>query len=258
MTSQQRDSVDFEIGNLLRAARPLRPGRPLPAPCVDEPTDEELLLYIDGELSSEDSQHFEAQLAEHPFSSDRVGILREALTECGFQAHPAESQLVAGLLAEGQPAEDQLKGQPVAGQAQNQVAHLVFAITSGAHRLLTFLRGGDEPSLLPQVALATRGAAAEQQESYLYELKKRFDDCDVLVQVDGLGDTIELRLSLEVAGCPLDDGRATLKRRGKLERSVRIRDGVADFSDLSPDAYIIELRRNGSLLGQIDLKFLRA
>lgn len=249
MSSQQRDSVDLKLGTLLRAARPLRPGRPLPTPSGDEPTDDELLLYIDGALSADDTRHFEARLAEHPFSADRAEILRDALVECGFRARLDPDEV---------PSTESVEAPEAAPTTQGQVARLVFAVTSGTQKLLTFLRGSDEPALLPQVALATRGHAAEKRESYLYELKKRFDDCDVLIQVDGLGDAIELRLSLEVAGQPLDDGRATLKRHGKLERSVRIREGVADFGDLEPDAYCIELRRNGTPLGRVELEFLLA
>ena len=58
-------------------------------------------------------------------------------------------------------------------------------------------------------------------------------------------------------GAPVTDARASLRRAGKLLESVRIREGLADFADLEPaETYEMEIKREGSTLGELCLSFL--
>jgi hypothetical protein len=61
--------------------RTLRVSRPIPAPVVGEPSDDDLLRYLDGAMSDEEQAAFEQCLAQFPATAARVEILREALEE---------------------------------------------------------------------------------------------------------------------------------------------------------------------------------
>src|SRR5262245_10563346 len=83
-----RDELDQALSERLRA---VRPSLPVPSPGADEPSDEELLRYIDGRLGADERAAFEVRLAAHPNAAERVAVVAEALNEAGFgpQAAPA-------------------------------------------------------------------------------------------------------------------------------------------------------------------------
>jgi hypothetical protein len=61
--------------------RTLRVSRPIPAPVVGEPSDDDVLRYRDEAMSDEERAAFEQRLAEFPATAARIEILREALDE---------------------------------------------------------------------------------------------------------------------------------------------------------------------------------
>jgi hypothetical protein len=67
----------------------LRPTRPVPAAPPDtagEPTDDELLRYLDGALTPEEEAALEVRIAASPLATARLEILADALAE-----HDADS-----------------------------------------------------------------------------------------------------------------------------------------------------------------------
>ena len=65
----QRDELDATLSERLRA---VRPSLPVAEPGADEPSDDDLLRYVDGTMSGSEREAFETKLAEHPNSAARV------------------------------------------------------------------------------------------------------------------------------------------------------------------------------------------
>jgi hypothetical protein len=116
---RQRDELDAALAARLRA---VRPSLPVPDPRADEPSDDELLRYVDGSMSDAEREDLEARLADHPDAAARVAIVAEALAEGGW-----------GPLA---------KPEPVGRRAVTLASRFVFRLSEG---VLTFLRGTDLP-----------------------------------------------------------------------------------------------------------------
>src|SRR5262245_30917285 len=141
---QRRDALDAVLTRQLRGPRATQP---LPAPAADEPTDEELLRYLDGALASSERELFEERLARRPYAPSRAAIVADALSECGW-AGP---------------------GEPQAGCRTIQAAaRYVFSLSRG---VLTFLRGTGLPLAL-EPALAVRSHAPAEPPSS-FELEQR-------------------------------------------------------------------------------------
>lgn len=64
----------------------VRPSRPLPAPSVSEPSDEDLLRYLDGAMTPGERIVFEARLETSPLATARLEMLASALSENGWPA----------------------------------------------------------------------------------------------------------------------------------------------------------------------------
>lgn len=237
-----RDELDLIIARQVRVQRPLALTHPLPAAGDDEPSDDELLLAVEGRLPPIEAAALERRLGDHPFSRDRLEILREALAEVACATESTAS-----------PAPDEATTTP---EQQTPLARFVFALRRGSEQMIDFIRGSEEPMALESVALATRGGSSPAEA--LYKFARTFDDCEALIQVERVpGRGVDLRLELSTAGEPITDGRASLRRHGRLVESVRIRRGHADFCDLEPaSSYEMEIKREGQLVGEVCLSFL--
>lgn len=228
-----RDELDSIIARHVRAQRRIAVTRPVPAPSDGEPTDDELLAALEGRLSVAERRGLEARLEQHPYSRDRLEILREAFGEADEEAN---------------------------ARREDSLARLVFAIRRGADQVLSFVRGSEQPMPLAPATVATRGAEAaeEGKGDSLYRFSKRFGDTQALIHVERLpGRGVDLRVELSADGSPLTDARASLRREGRLVGSVRIREGQADFADLEPsESYEMEIQREGELVGELCFSFL--
>jgi hypothetical protein len=72
-------------GNVSRQPRRrIRVSRPVPAPAKDEPTDDELLRYLDGAMEPAERVAFEARLERSPYAAARIEVLASALEENGW------------------------------------------------------------------------------------------------------------------------------------------------------------------------------
>src|SRR3954468_13604845 len=94
--NSQRDEVDAALSARLRA---VRPAVPVPAPRADDPSDDELLRYVDGSMDGAERETFEARLADCPDASARIAVVAEALAEGGWgplgKADPVGRRAVA-------------------------------------------------------------------------------------------------------------------------------------------------------------------
>jgi hypothetical protein len=64
--------------------RRIRVSRPVPAPTKDEPSDDELLRYLDGAMEPAERIAFEARLERSPYAAARIEVLAAALEENGW------------------------------------------------------------------------------------------------------------------------------------------------------------------------------
>ena len=69
--------------SLSQLLRRIQVDRAVPEASADEPSDEELIRLIEGQLSEEQRRSLEERLAVCPYSADRVAIVRDALLEAG-------------------------------------------------------------------------------------------------------------------------------------------------------------------------------
>ena len=67
-----------------RTRRRIRVSRPVPAPSKDEPSDEEILRYLDGAMEPDERVVFEARLKSSPYAEARIELLAAALEENGW------------------------------------------------------------------------------------------------------------------------------------------------------------------------------
>ncbi len=67
-----------------RPLRRIRVSHPVPAPSIDEPTDDELLRFLDGAMTEQERLPFEERLKSSPYASARVEVLSAALAENGW------------------------------------------------------------------------------------------------------------------------------------------------------------------------------
>ena len=138
--NSQRDELDAALTARLRAVRPSSAGAGRPA--ADEPSDDELLRYVDGSMDDGERETLEARLADHPAAAARVAIVAEALAEGGW-----------GPVG---------KADPVGRRAVNLASRFVFRLSDG---VLSFLRGTDLPRGL-EPAMAVRSSAPAQPQSF--------------------------------------------------------------------------------------------
>jgi hypothetical protein len=218
-----RDHEDRILGVRLRA---LRLGRGVPPAVPGDPSDDELLRYLDGALPRSDRRRVEARLARSPLARDRLGILTRTLAEVGEEV-PATA--------------------PAAGPAD--LVRLVLLVARDA---LQFLRG----DLLP-VAVAGAGAVrgpATAAPTYC-DFATRFGDLAVSLTLDRAHDRVDARLVMTSAsGQPVTDCRVTLRSGDRTLASVPCEpDGSAHLGVPPEGRYVLELRRRGTPLGRLAL-----
>src|SRR2546421_7144914 len=106
--NSQRDELDAALTARLRA---LSPSAAIPEAADDEPSDDELLRYVDGSMDDAERETLEARLADHPNAAARVAIVAEALAEGGW-----------GPIA---------KADPVGRRAVQLASRFVFRLSDG-------------------------------------------------------------------------------------------------------------------------------
>jgi hypothetical protein len=83
-----REHIEGEVSRAPR--RRIRVSRPVPAPSKHEPTDDELLRYLDGAMEPGERLAFEARLENSPYAAARIEVLASALEENGWPVSPPE------------------------------------------------------------------------------------------------------------------------------------------------------------------------
>jgi hypothetical protein len=203
-----------------RIVRALRAGPRPPAPGADEPDDETLLAVLEGRASAADM----AQVEASPYARERLVLLREGLAAAG-------------------PT-------PLAAAAR-----YVFAV---ARDMLQLLRGATEPVAAPDLAWAVRSTPAAAAEPFC-EFHHQWSSIDAHVRVEQIATRLDLQVRLSDAGAPVQRGRVTLRCDGRTLDSIPTdANGSAVFIGLSADAYEVEVRATGSVVGVMLLQFLPA
>ena len=75
---------DVGTGRFRKLRAAIRVRCAVPDPAMGEPTDDDLLRYLDGLMTPDERTEFELQLLDSPYASARVEILAAALAECGW------------------------------------------------------------------------------------------------------------------------------------------------------------------------------
>ncbi len=76
---------DVGTGRFRKLRSAVRVRCPVPAAADGEPSDDELLRYLDNLMDPAERTDFELRLLDSPYASARVEILASALEECGWQ-----------------------------------------------------------------------------------------------------------------------------------------------------------------------------
>ena len=84
---------DVGTGRFRKLRAAVRARCQVPDPVEGEPTDDELLRYLDGLMDRPERAELEKRLAECPAALARVEILADALEECGWSRPVDESDL---------------------------------------------------------------------------------------------------------------------------------------------------------------------
>ena len=228
--NSQRDELDAALTARLRA---VRPSLAIPAPGADEPSDDELLRYVEGVMDDGERGAFEARLAEHPNAAERVAIVAEALAEGGW-----------GPLA---------KADPVGRRAVNLASRFVFRLSDG---VLSFLRGTDLPRGL-EPAMAVRSSAPAQPQSF-FEFISQYPfesgEVDARLALEPVAQqAVDVQLEITQSGAPLDGVRVKLLRDGRPVDSAPTEGGRCTFSALTAARYEFEIRKGGTEVGRMVL-----
>jgi hypothetical protein len=233
---KQRDPLDKGITRTLRKAR--RP-RSLPQPGSREPSDDELLRFVEGLAGADERSLVEEAQGRSAYTRERIETLREALAESG-------------------------EGPTLVERA----ARYVFVMARDAFELL---RGSTAPLVLTPAATRTRSgshpvspgadSAAAPRPCY-FEFTQPFHDLDAHLKIEHVSrarsaPTIDVQIRLVAQGVPATDARVTLVRHGKTLDSIKVeRDGAATFSGLEQDRYELDVSRGGKVVGRVHLDFI--
>jgi hypothetical protein len=228
--NSHRDELDAALTARLRA---VRPSLAVPDEGADEPSDDEVLRYVDGAMDDRERATFEARLASHPAAADRVAIVAEALAEGGFG-----------------PV---VKTEPVGRRAVNLASRFVFRLSDG---VLSFLRGTDLPRGL-EPAMAVRSSAPAQPQSF-FEFVSQFPfesgEVDARLALEPVQpEAVDVQLDVTQAGVPLEGVRVKLLRDGKPVDSSPTENGRCTFSALTAARYELEIRKGGTEVGRVVL-----
>jgi anti-sigma factor RsiW len=228
--NSQRDELDAALTARLRA---VRPSMPVPDAAGDEPSDDEILRYVDGSMDDGERGAFETRLADHPSSAARVAIVAESLAEGGWGPAP--------------------KADPVGRRAVNLASRFVFRLSDG---VLSFLRGTDLPRGM-EPAMAVRSAAPAQPQSF-FEFVSQYPfesgDVDARLALEPVAQqAIDVQLEITQAGAPLEGVRVKLLRDGRPVDSAPTEKGRCHFSALTAARYEFEIRKGGTEVGRMVL-----
>ncbi len=226
----QRDELDAALTARLRA---VRPSSAVPDAGPDEPSDDELLRYVDGSMDDSERAALEVRLADHPSAAERVAIVAEALAEGGW-----------GPLA---------KVEPVGRRAVNLASRFVFRLSNG---VLSFLRGTDLPRGL-EPAMAVRSSAPAQPQSF-FEFVSQYPfesgEVDARLALEPVAQqAVDVQLEVTQAGVPLEGVRVKLLRDGRPVGSAPTEKGRCTFSALTAARYELEIRKGGTEVGRMVL-----
>ena len=224
----QRDELDAALTARLRA---VRPSSAVPDAAVDEPSDDELLRYVDGSMDDRERESLEARLADHPAAAARVAIVAEALAEGGW-----------GPVA---------KSDPVGRRAVNLASRFVFRLSDGVR---SFLRGTDLPRGL-EPAMAVRSSAPAQPPSF-FEFVSHYafesGEVDARLALEPVTQqAVDVQLDVTQGGAPLERVRVKLLRDGQPVDSAPTEKGRCTFSALSAARYELEIRKGGTEVGRM-------
>lgn len=226
----QRDELDGALTARLRA---LRPSSAVAGAATDEPSDDELLRYVDGSMDDVERQALESRLADHPNAAARVAIVAEALAEGGW-----------GPVA---------RPEPVGRRAVQLASRFVFRLSDG---VLSFLRGTDLPRGL-EPAMAVRSAASTQPQSFFEFLSQYpFETGEVdarLALEPSANNAVDVQLEITQRGAPLEGVRVKLLRDGRPVDSSPTENGRCTFSALAAARYELEIRKGGTEVGRMVL-----
>jgi hypothetical protein len=226
----RRDELDAALSERLRA---VRPSVPVPLPSPDDPSDDELLRYVDGVMDDAERSAFEARLADHPTAAGRVAVVAEALAESGWGPAP--------------------KPEPVGRRAVTLASRYVFRLSEG---ILTFLRGTDLPRGL-EPALAVRSAAPPQAPVFYEFVEQYSSDAGEITARLGLepvqAQAIDVQIEVTKEGVPLEGVRVKLLRDGRPVDSSPTEKGRCTFHALAPARYEFEIRKGGAEVGRMVL-----
>jgi hypothetical protein len=75
---------DVGTGRFRKLQGAVRVRCPVPFPVDGEPSDDDLLRYLDNLMLPDERTDFEMRLLDSPYAAARVEILASALTECGW------------------------------------------------------------------------------------------------------------------------------------------------------------------------------
>jgi hypothetical protein len=228
--NSQRDELDAALTARLRA---VRPSFAVPDAAVDEPSEDELLRYVDGSMDDAEREAREARLADHPAAAARVAIVADALAEGGW-----------GPVA---------KSDPVGRRAVNLASRFVFRLSDG---VLSFLRGTDLPQGL-EPAMAVRSSAPAQPQSF-FEFVSHYPfesgEVDARLALEPVTQqAVDVQLDVTQGGAPLEGVRVKLLRDGKPVDSAPTEKGRCTFSGLSAARYELEIRKGGTEVGRMVL-----
>lgn len=228
--NSQRDELDAALTARLRA---VSPSVPVPDAAVDEPSDDELLRYVDGSMDERERETLEARLADHPNAAARVAIVAEALAEGGWGPLP--------------------KPEPVGRRAVNLASRFVFRLSDG---VLSFLRGTELPRGL-EPAMAVRSSAPAQPQSF-FEFVSQYPfesgQVDARLALEPVAQqAIDVQLEVTQAGAPLEGVRVKLLRDGRPVDSAPTEKGRCTFSALPAARYELEIRKGGTEVGRMVL-----
>lgn len=228
--NSQRDELDAALTARLRA---VRPSLPVPDAAADEPSDDELLRYVDGSMDDRERDGFEARLADHPHAAARVAIVAEALAEGGWGPLP--------------------KPEPVGRRAVTLASRFVFRLSDG---VLSFLRGTDLPQGLEPAMAVRSGAPAQPQSFFEFHSHYPFESgqVDARLALEPVAQqAIDVQLEFTQAGAPLDGVRVKLLRDGRPVDSAPTENGRCTFSALPAARYELEIRKGGTEVGRMVL-----
>jgi anti-sigma factor RsiW len=222
--SDVRDQMDLALVEAWSLVR-REPTPPQPGP--DEPDDEALLRYLDGNLPSREREQLRQTLERSAWCRERLAILREALHD----GHDGD-----------------LSSAPPRAAAPARISFV------WARDGLRYLWGNLAPRTLVAVPVATRGSVPDGlEETAFFDFAHRFAGLDVVIQVERVpDDRLDVQLLFQGTPDQLSHLRVNLaNREGSLLDSQPVERGGARFAALTPTPHRISISAAQQELGSI-------